>query len=280
MLPRNIGESVLADEKFNLLPALPFIIMHLAALGIFFVEFSWQVGLLCFITYYLRMAAITIGYHRYFAHRSFRTSRILQFILALVGTTAAQKGPLWWAGHHRQHHKFTDKEGDPHSPSQRGFWWAHIGWVVSPKYIATSEDLILEYSQYPEIQWLDRYKFVPPFALALIFLIFLGPAFLFWGFFLSTVLLWHGTFTVNSVMHLIGSRRYNTADTSRNVGWLFWVIIGENWHNNHHYYQSSANQGFFWWEIDIGYYLIRFFSLCGWVWDVRVPPERVFKKDV
>lgn len=262
------------DETIALTRSIPFFLVHAAALGVFWVGFSWKGVLLCLATYYVRMFFICIGLHRYFAHRAFKTSRFFQFVMALAATTAAQKGPLWWAGHHRNHHKNSDQEEDIHSPLQRGFWWAHCGWILCLKYDATP-DTIKDFSKYPELRWLDRHFLIPPWALALTLLAIFGWTGLFYGFFLSTVLLWHGTFTVNSLMHVVGRRRYETTDTSRNNMSLAFVTLGENWHNNHHYYQASANQGFYWWEIDIAYYGIRLLGLIGLVRDIRTPPKRV-----
>jgi stearoyl-CoA desaturase (delta-9 desaturase) len=266
------------DERVELLSVLPFALVHLAALfGVLFVGFSWRGVALCAVLYYLRMFGLAVGYHRYFAHRTFRTSRVGQFLLAVLAATAAQKGPLWWAGHHRNHHRHADTEMDVHSPFQRGFWWAHVGWIFCRDYDATDFDVIKDFAKYPELRWLNTYALLPPFLLAAAMWLAFGWVGLYWGFFLSTVLLWHGTFTVNSLMHLWGRRRYPTPDTSRNNWQLVLVTLGENWHNNHHYYQASAKQGFFWWEIDVGYYGIKVLSWLGLVWDVRTPPKRVLE---
>ena len=263
------------DERINRLTSIPFVLIHLAALGVFWVGFSWTGLILCVAMYYVRMFGVAAGLHRYFSHRAFRTSRWFQFVLAVLGTTSAQKGVLWWAGHHRNHHRHSDSDQDIHSPFQRGFWWSHCGWILCSKYNDTPVDVIKDFAKYPELRWLNRHYLVPPTALALLLFFTFGWTGLFWGFFLSTVVLWHGTFTVNSLMHVMGKRRYATTDTSRNNMSLAFVTLGENWHNNHHYYQASANQGFYWWEIDIAYYLIRALGAVGLVWDIRTPPQRV-----
>ena len=266
------------DERVHWPSTLPFVLVHIVALiGVVSVGFSWRGVALCALLYYLRMFGLAVGYHRYFAHRAFRTSRVGQFLLAVLAATAAQKGPLWWAGHHRTHHRHADTEGDVHSPFQRGFWWAHVGWIFCRKYEATNFEAIKDFARYPELRWLNRYALVPPFLLAVGMWFAFGWIGLYWGFFLSTVLLWHGSFTVNSVLHVWGRRRYLTTDSSRNNWQLAFVTLGENWHNNHHYYQTSANQGFFWWEIDLGYYGIKLLSWLGFVWDVRTPPQRVLE---
>jgi stearoyl-CoA desaturase (Delta-9 desaturase) len=266
------------EQRIHWPYVIPFALVHLVAiLGVLWVGVSWEGLVLCVVLYYVRMFGLAVGYHRYFAHRTFRTSRIGQFLLAVLATTAAQKGPLWWAGHHRNHHRYSDTEFDVHSPSQRGFWWAHVGWIFCRKYDPTDFDAIRDFAKYPELRWLDKYALLPPFLLAVGLWLAFRWVGLFWGFFFSTVVLWHGSFTVNSLMHIWGSRRYLTPDTSRNNWPLAVVTLGENWHNNHHHYQSSASQGFFWWEIDFGYYGIKVLSWLGLVWDVRTPPKRVLE---
>ena len=266
------------DERIDLKTSIPFILVHLVAVaGVWQVGFSWTGVVLCVALYYLRMFGIAAGFHRYFGHRAFKTSRTGQFLLALLGTTAAQKGVLWWAAHHRNHHRYSDTDKDIHSPFQRGFWWSHAGWILCRKYDETEWNVIKDFAKYPELRWLNRFHLVPPTVLALLLFATFGWTGLFWGFFLSTVLLWHGTFTVNSLMHVFGRRRYATTDTSRNTFLLGFVTLGENWHNNHHYYQASANQGFFWWEIDPAYTALKAMSWFGLVWDLRTPPQRVLE---
>ena len=266
------------DEHLNWKGILPFTLVHVAAIvGVLFTGFSWKGVLLCAAFYYVRMFGVAAGYHRYFSHRAFKTSRPMQFVLAWLGASSAQKGPLWWAAHHRNHHRFSDTEKDIHSPFQRGFWWSHLGWILCKKYDRTDEGVIKDFAKYPELRWLATYHLIPPFLLAIATYFAWGWVGLFWGFFLSTVLLWHGTFTVNSLMHVLGRRRYATSDTSRNSAALAFVTLGENWHNNHHYYQASANQGFYWWEIDVAYYALKVMSWLGLVWDLRTPPKRVLE---
>jgi stearoyl-CoA desaturase (delta-9 desaturase) len=245
--------------------------MHLSCLAVFFVSPSWLSLVLCAGFYFVRMFGITAGYHRYFAHRAFKTSRVFQFMLAVLGCTSMQKGPLWWAAHHRGHHRHTDTLEDPHSPVARSLWWSHIGWLLVPDYDATNLSAVKDWSGYPELRWLNRLQWVPGILLAGLCWLIDGWSGVVWGFFLSTVLLFHATFLVNSVCHLWGSRRYATADASRNNWWVALFTMGEGWHNNHHHYQSSARQGFFWWEIDVTYYLIRLMGFVGLVWDIRKP---------
>jgi stearoyl-CoA desaturase (delta-9 desaturase) len=238
------------------------------------------------------MFAITAFYHRYFSHRAFQTSRMGQFVFAVLGNTAVQRGPLWWAAHHRHHHRFTDLPQDIHSPSQHGFLWSHIGWLTSEANFPTRFRYVKDFAKFPELRWLNRYDTVVPvllagllFALGEFLRIFTpglgtsGPQLVIWGFFISTVVLLHATMTINSLDHTVGTRRYNTSDTSRNNPLLALLTLGEGWHNNHHHYAVSARQGFFWWEIDITYYVLLLLEKWGLVWNLREVPRDVLEKN-
>jgi stearoyl-CoA desaturase (delta-9 desaturase) len=251
--------------------ATPFVLLHLALLSVFLVPVSAGALALCGAAYLLRMFGITAGYHRYFAHRAYKTSRVFQFVLAWLGCSALQKGPLWWAGHHREHHRHSDTPKDPHSPAETSFWWSHVGWILSTEHDETPAEDVADWTRYPELRWLDSFHWVPGIIQAVVCWLLLGWSGLVWGFVVSTVLVYHGTFTINSLSHLFGSRRYETHDDSRNNFWLALITLGEGWHNNHHHYQSSANQGFFWWEIDISYCMLLVLRCSGLVWDLRKP---------
>jgi stearoyl-CoA desaturase (delta-9 desaturase) len=255
---------------------LPFVLMHLAALAAPLVtDLTWTTAWLVVGMYVVRMFGITAGYHRYFAHRSFKTSRVFQFVLAFLAQSSAQKGALWWAAHHRNHHKHSDTPQDLHSPVQHGLWWSHVGWVLDDRFDAVPEGRINDFMKVPELRWLNRFHLLPPALLAVTLFAVGGLPWLMWGFFVSTVLLFHGTFTINSLSHVLGTRRFATEDTSRNNGVLALLTLGEGWHNNHHHYCSSANQGFYWWELDITYLVLRALGGLGVVWDLRTPPQRV-----
>ena len=252
--------------------------IHAACLLVLVVGVSTADLVLLAITLPLRLLAITAGYHRYFAHRAYKTSRPFQFVLALGGTMATQKGPLWWAGHHRHHHRFSDQPGkDVHTPRE-GFWYAHQGWIFDSRWDATPVNQIRDFAQYPELLWLNRWHILPPLALAAICFAIGGFSGLIWGFAVSTVLLWHLTYSINSLTHVWGSRRYDTPDTSRNNVLLGLLAFGEGWHNNHHHYANSCRQGFFWWEIDVTYYVLRALHAVGLIWDVREPPQEILRK--
>jgi stearoyl-CoA desaturase (Delta-9 desaturase) len=262
------------DERINWRSSSTFFALHLLPLAAFWTGVTWRAVILCVVLFYGRMFFIAGGYHRYFAHRSYKLGRVAQFVMAFGGTTAGQKGPLWWAGHHREHHRFTDTDRDPHSP-QRGIFWSHVGWILCDKYGPTDKDAIRDFVRYPELRFLDRHDWIGPWALGIASFLVAGWSGLVVGFFLSTVLLWHATFSVNSWAHLVGRRRYATSDTSRNSWGVALLTTGEGWHNNHHHYQASARQGFFWWEIDPTYYVLRLLSLVGVVRQLRTPPARV-----
>ncbi len=270
------------DEHISWPPratTIGFALIHLAPVIGFWLQVSTIDWIVCFSLYGLRMFFITAGYHRYFAHRAFKTSRVMQFVFALGGASAAQKGPLWWAAHHRHHHKYSDQPEDIHSPL-RGFWWSHMGWFLCDKYKPTEHHAIRDFARFPELRWLNRYHMFVPLALAVACTAYGGFSGLVIGFCLSTVITYHCTYFINSLTHLFGRRRYVTTDTSRNSFILALLTCGEGWHNNHHHYQSTANQGFFWWEVDFSYYVLLVLSWLGLVWDLRKPPAHVLSRNL
>lgn len=256
----------------------PFWGVHAVAIvGVIYSGWSWSGLALAVALYYARMFFVTGAYHRYFSHRSFKTSRAFQFLLALGGSTTLQKGVLWWAANHRHHHRASDQENDIHSPRVGGFWWSHAGWILVEDHQNTLWSDIRDMAKYPELRWLNRNHLAPAIGLAVLLLLAGGWHALLWGFFVSTTLLWHGTFTINSLSHIVGRRRYETTDDSKNNWVLAIVTMGEGWHNNHHYHMSSTNQGFFWWEIDMTYMTLKLLSYFGIVWDLRKPPQHILE---
>jgi stearoyl-CoA desaturase (delta-9 desaturase) len=261
-------------------------------LGVVWVGWSRTAVIVALLLYLIRMFAITALYHRYFSHKAYNTNRFWQFVFGVVGNASVQRGPLWWAAHHRHHHRFTDQEQDVHSPSRHGFWWSHIGWLTSKTNFPTHYRYVADWARYPELRWLNRFDTVVPILLLLTLYISgeilkrfapqletHGMQLVIWGFFISTVVLLHATVTINSFDHMYGSRRYNTPDTSRNNALLALLTLGEGWHNNHHHYAVSTRQGFFWWEIDITYYLLVFLSWLGIVRDLRPVPGHMLNKN-
>ena len=255
--------------------AIPFALVHLAAFGVIWTGFTVTSVILCISLYLVRMWALTAGFHRYFSHRSYKTSRVFQFFLAFLGQTSAQRGVLWWSAIHRHHHRHSDTHLDVHSPKHTGFWFSHVWWIFSPQKNDADYDTVKDLSKYPELRFLDKHAYFPAVLLAIACYMIGGWSGLFVGFFLSTVILYHGVFSINSLAHVVGKKRYVTADDSRNNWWLAILTLGEGWHNNHHHYQSSTRQGFFWWEIDISYYVLKAMSWVGLVWDLREPPKEV-----
>ncbi len=268
--------------------SVPFIALHAMCFGIIFVGWSLAAVAVAISLYFARMFFVTAFYHRYFSHKTFKTSRFMQLVLALLGTSCTQKGPLWWAANHRLHHKCSDGPEDPHSPHQHGFFWSHIGWITDRRNFPTRLSLVPDLARFRELRFLDRFDLLVPLLMASSlflfgeFLKYNFPAFgtsgwqmLIWGFFVSTVLLFHGSCMINSIAHLIGKKQYETGDESGNSFFLSLLTLGEGWHNNHHHYPATARQGFFWWEIDITYYLLKVMSWLGLIWDLRPVPEQV-----
>lgn len=276
------------DDPIDWARVIPFVLVHLACLAVFVVGWSPVAVGAAVVAYAIRMFAVTGFYHRYFSHRSFRTSRLAQFVFGLLGASAVQRGPLWWAAHHRHHHAHSDRPDDPHSPSQHGFWRAHMGWFLTRKGFAPNLERVRDLARFPELRWLDRFDVLVPvlFAIATFLLGKLleqrapalgttGWQMLVWAFFISTVACYHATYTINSLAHRFGSRRYDTDDDSRNNWLLALLTFGEGWHNNHHHYPAAARQGFFWWEIDMTYYVLRLLSWLGIIWDLKPVPVDV-----
>jgi len=277
-------------EKFEFSRSVPFIILHIGCLGVIWTGWSWTAVGVAFALYVIRMFAITGLYHRYFCHKAYHTSRAAQFLFGLIGLTAVQRGPLWWASVHRHHHSHSDEDSDAHSPVCKGFLWSHIGWLTSSRNFPTDYRLVRDLQKFPELVFLNRFDLIGP-ALLIGLLAVAGSLLsthapglgtnawqlIVWGFFISTTILFHATCGINSFAHTLGSKRFKTGDESRNSILLALFTLGEGWHNNHHHYQASARQGFYWWEIDISYYIIRLMGALGIVWDIRHVPDRVYE---
>ena len=266
----------------NALQITVFWLVQVSALLVFFVSpFRWPLLALWAASHFLRALGLTIIFHRHLAHRAFRMNRTARFVWAAIGTASMQKGPLWWAGHHVNHHRFADREGDPHSPMVSGIYHAHIGWFLNDTKhdtLEASNPVVRDFSIYPELAWLDRYHYVPPALLAAAMYAIGGVPWLAWGFCLPTMTLAHATFCINTVNHLFGSRRFETIDESRNNAFTALFAVGEGWHNNHHRYQRAARNGFYWWEFDPTWYVIRAMQATGLVWDVQRVPDRIYEE--
>ena len=259
--------------------AVPFVVAHLACFAAVWTGVTWQSLAMCVVLYWVRIFGIGAGYHRYFSHRAYSTSRVFQFLLAVLSQSTAQKSVLWWASKHRHHHLHSDTEHDVHSPRHTGFVYSHLGWIFARKHDKADLVKVADFSRCPELMWLHRYELVPPIALALLCLALGGWPGLVIGFFWSTVLVYHATFCINSLAHVRGRQRYLTADDSRNNWLLALFTMGEGWHNNHHAYQSSVRQGFRAWEIDPTFYVLKALAWLGVVWDLKTPPASVLRNE-
>ena len=248
---------------------IPFAVLHLALLTVLLYPPTWRLLAWMAFTYSIRMFGVTAGYHRYFSHRSYRLGRVAQFLMAFLAQTSGQKGVLWWAAHHRDHHRHSDEEQDIHSPQRRGFWWSHIGWILSNEHDAYEPNKVKDLARYPELRWLDRHHWVPTVLFAAFILWAGGVAAFVWGYIVSTVVLYHCTFAINSLAHLFGTRRFDTADHSRNNWLLALITFGEGWHNNHHFFMGSCRQGIRWWEIDVTYWVLKLLGVLGIARDLR-----------
>ena len=267
------------DDHFDWWNFIPMGLMHLSLIGIFWTGFTATSIALCVGLYIARVFGITGGYHRYFSHRGYKTSRVFQFVMAFLGATAMQKGPLWWSAKHREHHRDTDEKDDGHSPRQYGFFDAHIGWIYREARSNPDMDLMKDFSKYPELRWIERHQYMPGILTAIFCGLVGGWSGFLVGFMLSTILVYHATFTINSLNHMIGRQRYLTGDDSRNNWFLALLSLGEGWHNNHHYYPATARNGFFWWEIDVTYYMLKGLERVGLVWDLRQPPKTILANE-
>ena len=289
---KKVLTHIINDEDNRLLMvSSPIFLMHVIALGAIFTGFSWAALIALVITYAVRVFALTAGFHRYFSHRAFKTSRFFQFVLAWVGTSSAQLGPMWWAANHRHHHQHSDQPEDIHSPVIKDAFWAHIGWVMCRAYRDIQHDRVKDLAKFPELRFIDRFHVLP--VLSLIALLYLTGAFLnayfpglgtngmqmvMWGFFVSTILVYHVTFLVNSATHIFGKKRFFTNDESRNSWWVALLTFGEGWHNNHHRWPLSARQGMYWWEFDLTFLTLRCLQAVGFVWDLKVYPKKIYEE--
>ena len=285
------SDSLAQSDRIDFLRSYAFVGVHILAVATLLTGVSTPALVALLVTFWVRLFGITGGYHRYFSHRSFKTSRLFQFGLAWLGASAGQNGPLWWVSHHRHHHRHADTGDDIHPPGLRGFWWAHAGWIMSRRYDGYDKSLVKDLRRYPELRLLDQLHMLAPLSLGIVLFgigWWLEVSFpglgttrwqmVGWGLFVSTMLLYHVTFLVNSVAHMSGRRRYATGDHSRNNWWVALLTLGEGWHNNHHRYPSSERQGFYWWELDVTHYALKGLEKLGLVWDLRVPPPTAYRE--
>jgi stearoyl-CoA desaturase (delta-9 desaturase) len=281
------GYSAEADDSIDVVRLVPFILLHVACFGVIWVGWSWTAVAVAVLLYAIRMFAITAFYHRYFSHKTFQAGRLTQFVFAVIGNAAIQRGPLWWAAHHRHHHQHSDDEHDSHSPHQHSFLWSHMLWFMTKKNFQTDTSRVRDFNRFPELRFLDRFDNVVPvmmfaglfgtgelLAATLPQLGTSGAQLLIWGA-ISTIVLFHATCTINSLAHQFGSQRFDTDDESRNNWMLALITFGEGWHNNHHHYPNTVRQGFYWWEIDLTYYALRVLEAFRLIHDLRPVPAHI-----
>ncbi len=267
------------DDDILYPSAIPFVLIHVACFAAFWTGISRPALGLCVGLYWLRMFGVTAGYHRYFSHRAFATSRTFQFVLALLAQSTFQKSIVWWAAKHRHHHLHSDTHDDVHSPRHTGFLYSHLGWIFAKKHDTADLATVPDLTRYPELRWLHRHETVPGIMLGGLCWVLAGWSGLVVGFLWSTVLVYHATFCINSLAHVRGTQRYVTGDDSRNNPILAFATMGEGWHNNHHAFQSSARQGFRWWEIDMTFYILRLLGLMRIVSGLKAPPQSVLRNE-
>ena len=285
--PQNQG-SEHGEDQIDWLHTVPYFAMHLSVISVFWVGVSGVAVAVAVVALFARVFALTAFYHRFFSHKSFKTTRWFQFLAAFWGSSAAQRGPIWWAAHHRRHHQVSDMPPDAHSPVQHGFWWSHMFWFLTKENFKTNTKLVSDLLKFPELRFIDRHDYLAPATLAVamfglgVFLNWMWPGLgtnglqmLVWGFLVSTIGLYHVTYCVNSVAHKVGTRPYKTTDDSRNNWLVALLTFGEGWHNNHHRYPASVRQGFFWWQIDFSYYILWMFSKVGLVWELKPVPKHI-----
>ena len=275
-MPENLKDT---EKGISIFVVYIVVLIHVMPFAAFTTPFYAAMDLTLFcLSYALRVFALTGGYHRYFSHKSFQTSRVFQFILAYLGACALQGGPLWWASHHRYHHHHSDTEKDTHSPRLRGFWYSHFGWFMKKKNLHAHYHLIRDFSKYPELRFLERYWYLAPLPVIALLYVLGGWNAMFWGFFVPTVFVNNVTYAVNSLVHVFGGRRYETKDDSRNNLLVGLLAFGEGWHNNHHRFAGSARQGFVWYQLDITYCILKFLAWLHIVKKLKPVPEKILQE--
>jgi fatty-acid desaturase len=270
--PRLFGHDRTFTQPIVWLTVFVMIAFHIGAVAALFM-FSWKPFVVAILLWWLAGGfGIGMGYHRLLTHRGYKTFKWMEYLLTICATLTLEGGPIFWVAIHRMHHQNTDKEGDPHSPNDGGFW-AHVGWLLTGQTIHNDTAALLPYV--PDLRkdkfhvWISRWHWVPITTLGLLLLVLGGWPYLFWGIFFRTVLGLHSTWLVNSATHMWGSRRFPTSDTSRNSFWVALLTFGEGWHNNHHAHPQSSRHGLAWYEFDPNWYGICVLQFFGLAWDVK-----------
>jgi stearoyl-CoA desaturase (delta-9 desaturase) len=272
-----IGRNHAGDDQINWVTAIFMFLFHAGAVAALFF-FTWKAFLVaCFLWWVSGSLGIGMSYHRLLTHRGYKTPKWVEYFLTVCATLALEGGPIFWVATHRIHHKYSDQEGDPHSPID-GTWWAHMGWILMGKSMHHDTTTLARYV--PDLAkdqvhvWLTKYHYIPMTVLGVVLLAIGGLPFLLWGIFLRTVVGLHATWAVNSVTHMWGSRRFSTRDLSTNNFLVAILTFGEGWHNNHHAHPVSARHGLAWYEFDISWITLKMLAAVGVVRDLKVAKIR------
>ncbi len=259
--------------KTSWITAVFMVAFHIGAIAALFF-FSWGAFLTAVVLYIFAInMGIGMGYHRLLTHRGYKTPKWIEYFLAVCGTLSLEGGPIFWVATHRVHHQLSDKTGDPHTPTEGG-WWAHLGWILSGESLHAQTVMLGRYA--PDLTkdrfhvWLSKYHWVPLTLVGLGLLAIGGWKWVLWGIFLRVTLGLHSTWLVNSATHMWGSRRFPTRDESRNNWWVALLTGGEGWHNNHHAHPVSARHGLKWYEFDPNYYGIWVLKQLGLARDIKI----------
>lgn len=283
-------EVTLSARITNLLGVVvPLAALAVAIALLWGVAFSWQYLVIMAAMYLVTGFGITIGYHRLFTHKSFRTPRPVAALLAIMGAMAAEGSLMQWVSAHRLHHQHSDQHGDPHSPhlhgnsllaALNGMWHAHIGWALKKRKDENTGRNTRDLNKDPWLRFVNRLfpvwvglgLLIPAVLGGLMTMSWMGLLLgLLWGGLVRVLLVHHVTWSINSVCHIWGSRPYESRDHSRNNAIFGILALGEGWHNNHHAFPSSARHGLSWWQFDASYVVIRAMQMVGLASDLRVP---------
>ena len=261
-------------QSVNPITTFFMVAFHIGAVAAFF-YFSWGAFFTAVLLWWVSGSlGIGMGYHRLLTHRGYKTHKWVEYFLTICATLALEGGPIYWVATHRIHHQNSDKDGDPHSPNEGGFW-AHVGWILTGQAMHNKVEALLPYV--PDLRkdkfhvWISEWHWMTEVVAGIILLAIGGVPYVLWGVFLRTVYGLHCTWLVNSATHMWGKQRFITTDTSRNSFWVAMLTFGEGWHNNHHAIPQSARHGFAWYEIDVNWYGIKALQMLGLAWDVTLP---------
>jgi stearoyl-CoA desaturase (delta-9 desaturase) len=261
------------QRGLNWITAIAMTGFHIGAVAaLFYVDYGAMLAAL--ILYYAGgMLGIGMSYHRLLTHRSYKTTKAIEYFLTICGTLALEGGPIFWVATHRIHHQKSDQDGDPHTPRE-GTFWAHMGWILMGEGLHHDAQVLARYV--PDLSrdrfhvMLSNWHWVTNVVVGLGLLVFGGIPYVLWGIFFRTTVGLHATWLVNSATHLWGSRRFKTRDDSTNNWWVALLTFGEGWHNNHHAHPTSARHGLAWYELDQNWIGIRTLQMLGLAWDIKV----------